>query len=117
MNITRPKRGEIWFVNLDPTVGREQAKKRPCLILSSNDFNNAGSDLCIAVPLTTRDRKNPLHIKIMPPEGGVMATSFALCEQIRAISHKRLSNHPIGRVNQSTLEALEFTLKVLLDFN
>lgn len=117
MSTIQPLRGEVWFAQFDPTIGHEQAKKRPCIVLSANDFNQGASGLLIVVPLTTRDRKNPLHIPIIPPEGGVLAKSFALSEQIRAISRLRLSNHCIGRIKEKTLLTLEFTIKTLLDFN
>ncbi len=116
-NAIRPVRGDVWFADLDPTTGREQAKKRPCIVLSADDFNQGRAGLLIVVPLTTRDRKNPLHIPVTPPEGGIKTPSYALCEQIRAISHLRLSNHRIGFVSDRTLKLLEFTIKTLLDFN
>lgn len=114
--IHRPMRGDVWIANLDPVQGREQAKKRPCIILSANTFNQGSSDLVIAVPLTTKDRKNPWHISITPPEGGVVAESYALCEQIRVLSLNRLANHTIGKVSDQTLWAIEYTIKALLDF-
>ena len=43
-------RGEIWFVDLNPVVEHEQAKKRPCLIVSSDKFNQSAADLVVIVP-------------------------------------------------------------------
>jgi mRNA interferase MazF len=115
MIVKKPSRGEIWLVDLNPTVGREQAKKRPCLVLSADSLNHGYAGLCIVVPLTSKDKKNPLHIPILPNEGGVMVKSFILSEQIRAVSHERFSNY-LGFVEEKTLLKVEFTLKALLAF-
>lgn len=117
MSTVRPTRGEIWFVNLDPTIGREQAKKRPCLVISNTLFNQGPADLIIVVPLTSKNKNNPLHIAVHPPEGGLVTPSFILCEQIRSISIIRFSGHPLGSIYTSTIQAVEYTLKVLLDFD
>jgi len=50
------KRGEVYWVNLDPTVGSEIKKTRPCLIVSPDDLNNALPRVIIA-PLTTQGQK------------------------------------------------------------
>lgn len=109
-------RGEIWLVDLDPIVGREQAKRRPCLVLSADSFNQGYSGLCIVVPLTSKDKNNPLHVTVLPDEGGIVVKSFILCEQVRAVSHDRLSSHPLGFVQEKTLMRVEFILKTLLVF-
>lgn len=115
MSRLRPARGDIWFAELDPVVGHEQGKKRPCVILSSDFVNKGAANLVIVVPLTTTNRNNPWHIQISPPEGGVVAPSYALCEQIRSLSTDRFSNHA-GSVKESTLEKIEYVVKTLLDF-
>lgn len=112
----KPSRGEIWLVNLDPTTGHEQAKRRPCLILSTNQFNHGASGLAIVVPLTSKNKQNPLHILVNPPDGGLSVSSFLLPEQIRAVSLERFSGNSLGKVNQLTLQILEDMLKDLLEF-
>jgi mRNA interferase MazF len=51
-----PKRGEIWVVNLDPTVGSEISKKRPAVIIS-NDINNVNADTVTVIPVTSSTQK------------------------------------------------------------
>ena len=57
MNNQKPSRGEIWFVDLNPVVGHEQAKIRPCLIISHDTFNHGPANLHIILPLTSKNMK------------------------------------------------------------
>ncbi len=108
-------RGEIWYANLDPVVGHEQAKTRPCLVVSHNAFNDGNTQLVIVTPLTSRNRKNPLHVEISPPEGGLSVPSVILCDQIRSISHKRVLDRCLGKVDDATLAKVEYILAVLMN--
>ena len=85
-----PQRGEIWLVDLDPTRGREQAGRRPALILSVDRFNAGPADLVVVVPLTKTIRAIPTHVVIHPPDGGVQLDSAILCEAVRSVSRQRL---------------------------
>lgn len=85
-----PRQREIWLVRLDPIRGHEQAGTRPALIVSRDELNRSGWSLCLAVPLSTRDRGSPLHVEILPPQGGVRAASYALVDQLRALDRSRL---------------------------
>ena len=49
-------RGSIWLVDPDPTIGHEQGKKRPCLILSANEYHQGSSKLAIIAPITSKYR-------------------------------------------------------------
>ena len=84
-----PGRGEVWSINLDPVLGREQGGSRPALVLSVDKFNQGPADLVIVLPITSRDKKQPIHVAITPPEGGVSAQSFIKCDDIRSISKLR----------------------------
>lgn len=117
MNRIKPTRGDIWFAEFDPVRGHEQGRKRPCIILSANTVNQGASGLVIAVPLTTTDRRNPWHVAIMPPEGGIIAPSYALCEHVRSMSTCRFFSQSSGRVSEASLKKIEFIIKALLDFN
>jgi len=112
--IKKPLRGELWMVDLDPTIGREQAKKRPCLIFSTNLFNRCPAELSIVIPLTSKDKKNPLHITIPPTGNGLSVKSFALCEQIRSVSHNRFDKF-LGIVREEIMHEIEYVVKTLLD--
>ena len=80
-----PQQGDIWWVNLDPTVGREISKKRPCLIVSPDDMN-AHLGTVIAAPITSTVRDWPTRVTILLQRQN---SSVAL-DQIRMIDRSRL---------------------------
>ncbi len=93
-----PARGEIWLVNLDPTIGREQAGERPVVILSTDRFNRGPAGLVIVAPMTTRDRRLPLHVAVDPPEGG---GTQALLREVRGCAldlQGPVEWYPVGRL-------------------
>ena len=107
-------RGEIWVVDLDPTRGREQRGTRPALIVSADQINNGPAQLAVIVPLTTTERRVPLHVRIEPPDGGVREVSFAMCEMVRSVSTSRLVRR-WGRLDEQTMRVVEDRLRILLD--
>ena len=109
-----PKRGEVWWVVLDPTRGREQAGRRPALVLSADLLNASAAGIVSALPITSRDRGIRSHVAIEPPEGGLAVPSWILCEQVRTISRERLLGR-IGAVSPRTLAAVADRVRVLLD--
>lgn len=106
-------RGEIRLVNLDPIIGHEQGKTRPCLIISVDKFNNGPAKLVAIAPLTSTNRNIPLHVEVKPPEGGVKGTSYILCDQIRTISTNRLKDR-WGRISNDTMLKVEKRVQQLL---
>ncbi len=80
-----PKQGEVWWVNLDPTIGKEISKKRPCLIVSPDDMN-AHLGTVIAAPCTNTLRNWPTRITVKLRR---QQSSIAL-DQIRMIDNARL---------------------------
>lgn len=97
-------RGEIWLVDLDPSTGREQAGKRPALVISNDLFNESGSELVTVLPITSRERRYRTRIALRPPEGGVRQPCWIIGEQVRTISTKRLIDC-WGMVSPRTLDA------------
>ncbi|MBI1869759.1 MAG: type II toxin-antitoxin system PemK/MazF family toxin [Chlamydiae bacterium] len=108
-----PSRGEIWFVDLNPTRGHEQSGIRPCLIVSVNPFNRGPAGLVIALPISSKEKGIPLHVPITPPEGGLKKRSFVKCEDMRSISKDRLVKCT-GSVSSKTLSAIQDRLQILL---
>jgi mRNA interferase MazF len=106
-------RGEIWLVDFDPTRGREQRGRRPALVVSTDPFNHGPANLVVVVPLTTRERRIPMHIPLEPPDGGVRETSFAMCEMVRSVSTGRFVEC-WGTVERQTLALVEDRLRILL---
>ncbi|MFM7886430.1 MAG: type II toxin-antitoxin system PemK/MazF family toxin [Pseudanabaena sp.] len=107
--IAFPKRGEIYLVNFDPTVGSEIQKTRPALILQ-NDISNQYSPITIVAAITSQfdTETYPTEVLINPPEGGLTVTSVVLLNQIRSIDKQRLvkrmgviSDHLMGYVDNA----------------
>jgi mRNA interferase MazF len=109
-----PLRGEVWAVDLSPTVGHEQARMRPCIVVSTDLFNLGPADLVMVVPVTGTNRRNPLHVPVSPPEGGLTKQSYVLCDQIRTVSKRRLVSRG-GAVIPETMAAIESNLRIVLD--
>jgi mRNA interferase MazF len=87
---TYPKRGEIYLVSLDPTLGAEISKTRPALIIS-NDINNQFSDTVTVIPITSYVEKvYPFEVLLPAGENGLSKNSKAKCNQIRTIDKQRL---------------------------
>lgn len=112
----KPLRGDIWIVNLDPIVGHEQAKKRPCVIVSNNIFNQNASELVVVVPLTSKYKKISWLVDIGEITiGKISTTSYALCNHVRTVSLARFSSRPVAHIKTDTMEIIEARLRVLLD--
>lgn len=112
MKQTIIKRGETYWVNLDPTVGSEIRKKRPCIIISATPINRARRTV-IAIPLSSSGKSfPPLSIPIQC----LNKNTIAVCDQIRAIDKSRLLN-PIGKITDKELKHLEEALSQILAFN
>jgi mRNA interferase MazF len=109
----RPQQGEVYWADPDPTRGTEQAKARPFVIVSVDQLNQVSLELSLAVPLTRTDFGSALHLPIPAQEGGLKANGFAMPEQLRAISHQRLSRR-LGTLRPRTMEELLKRCRVLL---
>src|SRR5271156_4119165 len=81
-----PARGQVWLVDLDPVRGHEQAGLRPALVVSVDQFNQTALGLAVVVPITSRTKDFPLHVRVDPPEGGLQVASFVKCEDMRSVS-------------------------------
>lgn len=98
-------RGEIWLVNLDPTVGSEIKKSRPCVVISPPEMHDHLRTAIVA-PMTTGSRSAPFRILVS--HGGKQG--LILLDQIRAIDKARLIAR-LGAVNKKTLDATLQTLQ------
>ena len=113
MNIQHPSRGDIWLLDLDPTIGREQAGTRPALVISVDAFNAGPAGLLIVCPITSRAKGVRSHVLVEPPEGGLTVQSFVKCEDVRSVSRDRLIRR-FGVVAPSTVHHVEQILRVLM---
>ncbi len=110
------RRGEIYFANLDPTVGAEIKKKRPVLIVSNNANNKAALTVTI-VPITSNTNKiYPFDVLLETQDSELSKRSKAQCNQIRTISKLRIENKKAGSVNKEIMMKINAALKLHLDF-
>lgn len=100
-------RFEVHLVRLDPTVGREIRKTRPCLIISPDEMNRH-IDTVIVAPMTTHGRAYPTRV---PARFQGKAGQIVL-DQIRTVDKLRL-NRKLGRVNKGTSDRVLATLAEL----
>ena len=103
------KRGEIYFVDLNPVKGREQAGQRPVLVLSIDSINKL--PLVVTVVVGTKGanipRDFPTNVRISADESGLPVETVFLCFQIRSIDPNRFSAQPAGKISDDTLEKIE----------
>ena len=103
-----PARGEIWGVDLNPTVGREQAGKRPVLVISHDLFNER-SGTVIALAITSQAQRVSLPLVLKLESIRLPKPSWVKISQIRVLPTERLGRR-LGRVSpeelQQVIEAL-----------
>lgn len=112
MATARPRRGDIWLVDFGSPIGREQAGRRPAVIVSDDLMNAGASGLVIVVPITTTRRGLPSHVEI-DTAGGLDAPSYAKCEDVKSISAELLV-HAIGAVSDIEISQIAEILAFLL---
>jgi mRNA interferase MazF len=106
------KRGEVWWVNFDPSIGGEIQKERPAVIVS-NDIANRLLNRVQVVPLTSSvDRLYPSEAYVTLND----RQHKAMADQITTVSKKRLTNK-MGKLSKSDLQAVERIIKVQLGFS
>ena len=103
------ERGEIWWVNLDPAVGREIQKRRPCVVLSANEVNRVRATP-VVVPLSSSPEAAPPIVVSVPSAG---KEAVAVMDQIRAVDRRRFVNRA-GVLADADLRALEMAVKRVL---
>jgi len=97
-----PKKGEIYLVNFDPTIGHEVKKKRPALILSNN-IHNQYSPLVTVTPLSPNTNKvYPFEVYVPKISTGLNENSKIMIIQLRSIDKKRLINK-IGNIENNEI--------------
>ena len=114
--MSSPKRGDIYLVNFDPTLGAEIQKTHPALIVQ-NDIANRHSPITIVAAISSKFEEPlyPTEVLISAPEGGLSVDSVALLNQIRSIDKSRLVKR-LGPIRPSTMERVERSLQISLGF-
>jgi mRNA interferase MazF len=104
------RRGDIWWVSLDPTRGSEIRKTRPAVVITVNALNRARRTV-VVVPLSTGPEPRPPIIVPAPSAG---PNSVAVCDQLRAVDKRRLTRIT-GRLSTTDLRILEEGLRQILE--
>jgi mRNA interferase MazF len=104
-----PERGDIWWVALDPTLGSEIRKTRPCVVMSVRVLNERRRTV-IVIPLSSSPKASP---PILIPISCDGRPAVAVSDQLRAVSKERLRSR-LGVVTQDEMAALEDGLKQIM---
>jgi len=105
-----PRRGELWWAALDPTLGSEIAKTRPCVIVT-RDLINQYRRTVVVVPLSSSPSPHPPIQVAVNCQG---RPAVAVVDQIRSIAKERLQSR-IGVLTEPEMEAIEDALQQVLD--
>ena len=98
-------RYELYSVNLDPTIGAEIKKTRPCVIVSPDEMNKHLLTVQVA-PLTSQERLIPSRIKIAATStSGLKNDSFAALDQLKTIDKQRCCAF-IGKISEKEARAI-----------
>ncbi len=112
--VSYPRRGEVYLVDFDPTLGAEIKKTRPALILQ-NDIGNRYSPLTIVAAITSQHAESlyPQQVLVTAPEGGMKVNSLVLLNQIRSVDKKRLVKR-LGMLKPDTMRRVDRALQISL---
>jgi mRNA interferase MazF len=103
------RRGEILFVSLDPSVGREQAGHRPVLVLSVDEINRLPLVVVVVAGTSGRNitRDYPTNVRVDPRESGLPEETVFLGFQLRSIDPRRFPSKPAGQLSEAALLRVE----------
>lgn len=104
MSGMRYKQYSVVIVNLNPTVGSEIQKTRPCLVISPNEMNFSN---VIVAPMTSKKKDYPTRIELKPD-------SFVVLDQIRTISVKRIVKVTDTKVSKKKIDEVKKMIKTML---
>ena len=99
---------DVFLINLDPTLGHEIKKTRPCLVISPNEMNHTIRTVIIA-PMTTKSRAYPTRVPVQF-EG---KTGWIVLDQIRTVDNLRLIKK-LGSINKKEIFQVKAVIKEML---
>ena len=113
------KRGEIYFVELNPTKGREQAGRRPVLVVSSDAINRQPLVVTVVVGTDSKNvpRDYPVNVRVTTAETGLPNDTVFLCFQIRSLDPARFQSTtgPAGRMPAMRMTDVENAMRLVLE--
>lgn len=99
---------EVYLINLDPTIGHEIQKTRPCLVISPDEMNNNIRTVIIA-PMTTKTHEYPTRIPVRFDK----KSGWIVLDQIRTVDKSRLVKR-LGRISDKEIAAVKDVIKQML---
>lgn len=102
--------GDIVLVDFNPTVGLKQKGQRPALVVSNNDFHKITKKFALVVPITTKIRNHPLHVKL---DGRTNTHGEIMCEQIKMIDTVTRNVAHVEKLSDDLLEQVLDIIKLL----
>ena len=109
-----PHRGDLFWVNLDPTIGAEIKKTRPCVVISPDAANQAGP-LVIVAPISKSEGEKVLFHEV-PLSKGIAGLSFdskIKVFQLRCVDKKRLSPARTGALPPEVIRRLDEKIRIV----
>ena len=110
------QRGQIYFVNLNPVTGREQAGNRPVLVLSIDKINRL--PLVVTVVIGTKGtnirRDFTSNVRVSPEESGLPMETVFLCFQVRSLDKGRFPAEPAGQLSEAKMLQIEAAVRYCL---
>jgi len=108
------KRGDVFLVNFDPTVGAEAKKTQPALVVS-NDLNNAHSPIVSISPITSNiKRVYSFEVSVPSGKGGLKSHSKVMVNQMRAVDKIRLIKR-LGHLPEELMAQINQALRLHYD--
>jgi mRNA interferase MazF len=109
-------RGEVYVFDLDPVVGSEQSRRRPCVVVQ-RDSANRTSPTTIVCPISTATTGSGTLLRVYLAKGSanVSRDSFILCNQVRIVDNQRIRSPRIGTVDAATMALVDRGLRAILD--
>lgn len=104
-----PSRGDVVWINLNPTKGREQRGSRPALVVSSRSYNERVG-MMLACPITSQIKGYPFEVQLFMKE----CDGVVLVDQIRSIDWRIRAVRLIGRCDQEVIEEVQRKLSLLI---
>jgi mRNA interferase MazF len=110
------ERGQIFFVNLNPIQGREQAGTRPVLVLSIDAINKLPLVVTVVVGTkgTNIQRDYSTNVRVSPSDSGLSMETVFLCFQIRSLDGNRFPPEPSGKMSDTKMLEIEATVRYCL---
>ena len=107
------RRGAIYLADLGEPIGHEQPLRRPVIVVSAQAWLDSNPPVITVLPFTRTRRDRTTHIEVEPGSSGLKATSYAKCEDIRAISPDRVVHH-YGQADDLVVSRIKAILRRLL---